>query len=90
MPRTYFYYYDEETKEHDVGVSTEPRFSDAYLQVGYAKVDRDRAIRELRRKPDENNTVIASINGDTYKEDPAKLARELKNGTWHVAYDGDE
>jgi hypothetical protein len=80
--RSYWYFSPRGfANEYVVGIATSPSEGRNYKQEGFDRIDRDRAIRELRN----NGGVIGvyvtvSIDGSTLGHDRFVVARALKKG----------
>jgi hypothetical protein len=80
--RTYWYISERGfANEYTVGIATNRVWSDYYANLGYDRIDRARALRELTNRGDNATEIYAgvTVNGNGYY-DRFEMARDIRAG----------
>lgn len=80
--RTYWYVSHRGfANEYTVGIATDAEHTKYYAAIGYERINRDRAIRELCNRGDEATQVYAQVTIDAVGGyDRFEIARKIAKG----------
>ena len=82
--RTYWYLSDRGfANEYSIGIATTKASSEHYQSLGYERIDRDRALRELNNRGDAATQIYCSVTTDGEYDsgwDRFDIARNIRLG----------